>query len=220
MSDLLKDLLKIIPEASYDLIARILPGGIIIATAASAEVPLVGLKVTGALSVQQTVVFLSLSYAVGLAISSLIHIFHFITWPLIYLFLHRGKVDIRFIESLKKTKYNGENSINLEWNKPSLAQAILGRAHDIIKHMSPSERPVVVKLFAEVALLYSLSIASLVALLITHDLSRYRIVPLAFLIAAIFRSFRTWSRHATILDALMTPKAAEPLSEDTSQTND
>jgi hypothetical protein len=27
MSDFFKDLLKVIPEASYDLIARILPGG-------------------------------------------------------------------------------------------------------------------------------------------------------------------------------------------------
>ena len=211
MSDFLKDFLKAIPEAGYDLIARILPGGIIIAAAASTEVPLVGLKVTGALSVQQTVVFLAFGYAVGLAISSLIHIFHFITWPLIYRFLHLGKIDGRLVESLTQTNCSDEDSMILKWNAPSVAQAVLGRAHDIIKHMSPRERPVVVKLVAEVTLLYGLAMGSLVALLIIHQLSIYWIVPIVFLIAAIFRSFRTWSRHATILGALlMPPKIAEP----------
>ncbi len=99
-----------------------------------------------------------------------------------------------------------DQNLSLSWCPLSGARA-LGLAHDSIKHRSTVERPLVIKLFAEVSLLYGLAISTAITCFILAGWGRYWIVPIAFLIAGLIRSVRTWYRHQSILNAIVSKAA-------------
>lgn len=215
MANLLEKLLSAIPEAGYDLIARIIPGGLVIAAAISKnKFPLPGVTTDGSLTITEVIVFLSLAYAAGLAISSIAHGFVFLTWYVVFPILKAGKVDERLMHAIKLARQDNNQNLELNWN-PLLADGLLSHVHDIIKSRGVEERPVVMKLLAEVLLLYSLTIGMAAVLLITQEFPKYWLIPAAFLLAGIFRSVRIWTRHISILDALVMPlPTGEVKSED------
>ena len=181
MGTFLERLLQVIPEAAYDLIARILPGGIIVA----AFVPMsIHSDLDGTLKL---IVFFVLAYAVGLAVSSLAHVIHLLAWLFpVSQILRIGGVRQRL----------GEHDAEMagKWLNPLRAEAALDRIHDRIKQCS-TERQIVIKLFAEVSLLYGLTIAMILAPFVTGGW-------MFFLAAGIIRSARVWFRHESILRAI------------------
>jgi|GEM_PF-3885806 len=198
MSELLTNLVKSIPEISYDLISRMLPGGIVVAALVSSP-GIAGATIPAPDNIVSIGVFLALAYAVGLAISSIANLIHilfwwFPIWPALYL---SRKLDNSLDE------FQG-----LSWKNPIYAMGALGVAHERIKSSMEKERALVVKLFAEVALLYCLAIALLIVLGTTLT---WRLFPINvpffawasvfFFVAGALRSIRTWYRHAHILRA-------------------
>ena len=204
MSGPIDKLFNAIPEASYDLISRILPGGIVVSAAISAKIPLIGFELAKSFTISESVIFLALSYVVGLAISSLVHLIHVMMWPLMCKFLHWGKINESLPNFLKLTnKKNSSEAYLINWKNPFLGQSVLARAHDIIKHLSSEERPVVLKLFAEVSLLFSFSIGLLISLIIIGRGKEYWLLPASFFVAGFIRSISTWYRHNSILGAIV-----------------
>jgi hypothetical protein len=178
-----------------------LPGGIVVGTVAvSLDVRARGISVgvdPGALDLLLFAVF---AYATGLAISTFVHLIHCVSWFAVFPIIRSGQVSTRLTADLNKiTKDQG---VSLSWNPLSGANA-LSLAHDSIKHRSANERPVVIKLFAEVSLLYGLAISTAIACSIAGAWGRYWFGPLAFLVAGLIRSLRTWYRHQSILNAII-----------------
>lgn len=201
MSDFLDKLFQLVPEALYDAIGRILPGGIVVATvAASLDICVRGITVGLDPGTLELLLFAVFAYATGLAISTFAHVIHFVSWFAVFPILRSGKVSERLIADLK-TVTNDAN-VSLNWWPLSGARA-LGLAHDSIKHRSTVERSVVIKLFAEVSLLYGLAISTAIHCCMLASWGRYWLVPTAFLIAGLIRSLRTWYRHQSILNAIV-----------------
>jgi hypothetical protein len=196
--DTFQKVLDLIPEASYDLIGRLLPGGIAVASLASFyRIDVFGFSIDSASSFLEVTIFLAVSYAAGLAISTLAHPLYWLVWPFVYLLLP-GAALKTLRDSLNKA--SGSQSPQLKWNSPLDASFALDRAHDLIKTKDPAQGLVVTKLSAEVALVYGLSIATgLYALL---RCSQLWVIPVALLLVGFLRSIRVWQRHASILQAV------------------
>jgi hypothetical protein len=208
MAAFFNKLLRAIPEAFYDLIARILPGGVVVAAVLmrSQNVP-INLEVTA----NETIVFLAFAYAVGLATSTLVHLVHLPTWPLIYRCLERGGVRLPLEAHVQKSLDPG---LSIDRNSGLKAEAFLDRVLDHIKQV-PKERPVIVKLLAEASLLYSMFIAFAVAMLTTVTSVPTLVsiglgaAAIMFFAAGFVRSARVWFRAHSILAAITTRQAAK-----------
>jgi hypothetical protein len=200
MATFLDKLLQLIPEAFYDLIGRILPGGIVlVAVGWSLPKPVPGITININAGGLELFLFVVLAYAVGLAVSTLAHVIHRLSWFVIFPFLRAAQVPERLVADLKKA--TGHKDIVLNWN-PFNASAVLDLAHDCIKQRSAIERPVVTKLLAEVALLHGVAIAAAIGCLAKGDCGPYWWISGAFLVAGLIRSLRAWHRHQSILSAL------------------
>ena len=199
MSAFLQKLLDLIPEASYDLISRMLPGGLVVASLASYYSNAYGFSIDAKAEFLQITIFLALSYGAGLVVSTLAHLLYWITWPGVYLFLAKWTdVNTTLVETLK-TALNRESKALDPWG-PLNASVVLDRAHDFIKKEDPAQGLVVTKLSAEVSLVYGLAIAS--GLYTALNCGRYWLLPIVLLIAGTLRSVRVWQRHASILQAV------------------
>jgi hypothetical protein len=197
--DAFQKALDLIPEASYDLIGRLLPGGIAVASVASFySIDVYGFTIDSASGFLEVAIFLAVSYAAGLAISTLAHPLYWLAWMLFVYWLLPDVVTKTLSESLAKE--SGSQSLELKWNGPLDASFVLDRAHDLIKRKDPAQSLVVTKLSAEVSLVYGLSIATgLYALLSCGQLW---VIPVALLLVGLLRSIRLWQRHASILQAV------------------
>jgi hypothetical protein len=208
MDTFLQRALDAIPEWTFDLIARMVPGGIVVATfAAHYKFETYGFAIGKEAGSLEVVVFLALAYAAGLAISTLAHLLYWATWPAVYGFL-ASCTDI--IEELPKrlTEDGTHGSKQLQWNCPLGASVVLDRAHDLIKTENPRQGSVVTKLSAEVSLVYGLSVAS--GLYAALNCGQYWGVPILLLFAGYLRSVRVWQRHESILRAVrQAPKRQE-----------
>ena len=201
MGKFLEMLLQAIPEGTYDLIGRILPGGIVIAGVVTAQnLQIRSLFVGADVSALGVVVFCAFAYATGVAISTFTHLVHYVTWIALFPILRGTRIAARITSDLSKVA--NDNNLTLGWN-PLTGENVLGYAHDCIKQRSPTERPVVTKLFAEVSLLYGLAIATIVALSLIGALGKHWPVPVAFFVAGFIRSLRTWYRHQSILNVVI-----------------
>jgi hypothetical protein len=190
--------LDLIPEASYDLIGRLLPGGIAVASLASFySIDVYGFTLGSASGFLEVAIFLAVSYAAGLAISTLAHPLYWLVWPFVYWFLTDAATKT-LMESLNKA--SGSPSPELKWNGPLNASFVLDRAHDLIKRKDPAQGLVVTKLSAEVSLIYGLSIAT--ALYALSYCAQIWVIPVALLLVGFLRSIRLWQRHASILQAV------------------
>ena len=198
--DAFQKALDLIPEASYDLIARLLPGGIALASFASTySLGFYGFTIDGSSGFVAVAIFLVLSYATGLVLSTLAHPLYWLTWPFVYCILAKHTdAGQRLTEALDRAL--GTQSQKLEWKNPLGASVILDRAHDLIKKRDPSQGLVVTKLSAEVALVYGLSLAT--GLFSVLNCGRFWFVPVVLLVLGYLRSVRLWQRHATILQAV------------------
>ncbi len=86
MSDFLEKLFQLIPEALYDLIGRILPGGIVVATVAvSLDIRARGVTIGVDPGTLELFLFAVFAYATGLAISTFAHAIHFVSWFPVFL---------------------------------------------------------------------------------------------------------------------------------------
>ena len=199
MGEFLKKLLDLIPEATYDLISRMLPGGLVIAAFASSYYPdTYGFSINGSTEPFEVGVFLALSYGAGLVVSTLAHPLYWFTWPVVWIYLVKWTdVSEKLTDNLSKA-LNTESKA-LDWKCPLNASAVLDRAHDLIKKEDPLQGLVVTKLSAEVSPVYGLSIASGLFAIAN---CRYWVLPIVLLGAGIIRSIRLWQRHATILQAV------------------
>jgi len=196
--DAFQKVLDLIPEASYDLIGRLLPGGIAVASLTSFySIDVYGFTIDSASGFLEVAIFLAASYAAGLAISTLAHPLYWLVWPFVYWFLTDAATKT-LRESLNKA--SGSQSFQLQWNGPLNASFVLDRAHDLIKRKDSTQGLVVTKLSAEVSLIYGLSIATgMYAFL--HSAQLWAI-PAALLVVGFLRSIRLWQRHASILQAV------------------
>ena len=196
--DAFQKALDLIPEASYDLIGRLLPGGIAVASLASFYgIDVYGFTIDSASGFLEVAIFLAVSYAAGLSISTLAHPLYWLAWSLFVYWLLPEVVTNTLTESLNK---EGSQSPVLKWNSPLVASFVLDRAHDLIKRKDPTQGLVVTKLSAEVSLVYGLTIATgLYALLSCGQLWG---IPVALLLVGFLRSIRLWQRHASILQAV------------------
>ena len=192
--------LNAIPEWTFDLIARMLPGGIVVATlSAHYNFKVFGVATMTEPKLPEVIVFLVLAYAAGLVISTFAHILYWLTWPFVYAFLSCC-TDV--IKDLPKVL--GDENVRsrpLHWNCPLGASIVLDRAHDVIKTENAEQGSVVTKLSAEVSLIHSLSIASGLYAALNH--CQYWQVPILLLFAGYLRSIRVWQRHDSILRAVM-----------------
>lgn len=203
MTSFLDRLLQLIPEVSYDLIGRILPGGIVVAaTAVSLDVRTRGINIGPEPGALELILFVVFAYAAGLAISTFDHVIHFFSWFAIFPILGCSQVSARLTADLRTV--TKDQNLSLNWC-PLSGSTALGLAHDFIKQ-NAIERPVVTKLFAEVSLLYGLAIAAAIACSIAATWGTYWLVPVAFLLAGLLRSLRTWYRHQSILNAIVNAK--------------
>lgn len=202
MSELLKVLTEKIPEASFDLISRILPGGIVVAAVIVSQhysgfVSALGITLVRPFDLVSIIVFAAFAYAVGLVLSALARLPNFLFWFIVFRILKAGGVDA----DIKKAFYDlGLGFINLSYN-PSNALRVFDRAHDYIKSKSSQERSVVIKLAAEVGLLYNLLVSVFIVALLCN-VSQLFWILLVLVLAAVIRSVRIWHRHASILAAL------------------
>lgn len=198
--DTFQKALNAIPEWTFDLIARMLPGGIAVATfAAYYKVGVFGFAITPKSEPLELIVFLALAYAAGLAISTFAHVFYWGTWPVVYAFLS-SCTDV--IETLPREIGDEKPKPKpLQWNCPIGASVVLDRAHDLIKTVNAGQGSVVTKLNAEVSLIYNLSIAS--GLYSVLNGCQYWQVPMLLLFAGCLRSVRVWQRHDSNLRAVM-----------------
>jgi hypothetical protein len=200
MGTFLQKLLDLIPEATYDLISRMLPNGLVIASLASSYYPdSYGFSISTSTEPFELVVFLALSYGAGLVVSTLAHPLYWCTWPVVWFYVTKWTdVGEKLSESLKKA-LNTESKA-LDWKCPLNASVVLDRAHDLIKKEDPAQGLVVTKLSAEVSLVYGLAIAS--GLFTILNCGRYWPLQIVLLVAGILRSVRVWQRHASILQAV------------------
>ena len=200
MDTFLQKALDAIPEWTYDLIARMLPGGIVVASLTSYyNFQTYGFAIGKEAGLPEVVVFLALAYAAGLAISTLAHMLYWFTWPFVYLFLtYFTDVIDDLTKSLRELKIEAKK---LEWYCPLHASVVLDRAHDFIKTEHAQNGSVVTKLSAEVSLLYSLSIAT--GLYAALNRNQILVISAALLFAGYIRSIRLWHRHESILRAVM-----------------
>src|SRR5258707_9426518 len=104
MGTFFQKLLDLIPEATYDLISRMLPGGIVVASLASSYYPdTYGFSINTNAQSLEVAVFLALSYGAGLVVSTLAHLFYWLTWPAVWFFLSKWTdVNETLMETLKK----------------------------------------------------------------------------------------------------------------------
>ncbi len=205
MGAFLQKLLDLIPEVTYDLISRMLPGGIVVASLASSYYPdAYGFSINTNAKSLDVAVFLALSYGAGLVVSTLAHLLYWLTWPAVWFVLSKWTDVNKTLLATLKTALNRDSKA-LDWKCPLNASAVLDRAHDFIKKEDPAQGLVVTKLSAEVSLVYGLSIAS--GLYAALNCGRYWLVPIILLVAGLLRSVRVWQRHASILQAV-TSKAA------------
>lgn len=162
-----------------------------------------------------TVVFLAFAYVSGLAMSAFAQLLHAILWVFEYPILRAtGALKLARIGELKPEFSNRihelalssayeecRESVNdLRWRSMFLGPATCSRIHSLSKAMHKESLPVMIKLVAEVGLLYNLA----VAVLITWPFVRipwYVLVGVAssFLLAGFIRSIRTWIRHMEYL---------------------
>lgn len=198
--DTVQKALDAIPEWTFDLIARMLPGGITIATfSAHYKFEAFGFAITAESKPLEVIVFLVLAYAAGLALSTFAHILYWVTWPAVNAFLSHC-TDV--IEDLPKVLGDEKGkSKPLQWNCPIRASVVLDRTHDLIKTENTRQGSVVTKLNAEVSLIHNLSIAS--GLYAAFNCWQYWAVPILLLFAGYLRSIRLWQRHDSILRAVM-----------------
>jgi hypothetical protein len=200
MSSFLEKLFQQIPEVFYDLVGRILPGGIVVATATKVH----GIAIGTDSGFLELVLFTLLAYPSGLAISAFAHLIHLLSWYVTKPILEWSQISKRLMTDLKTI--TSDQDITLTWN-PLRGAAILDRVHDFIKQRSPVARPVVTKLFAEVSLLYGVAISTAIACVSIEGYGKFWLFPAAFLLAGLIRSLRTWFRHQSILNAIInTPK--------------
>lgn len=200
MGAFLQKLLDLIPEATYDLISRMLPGGLVIASLASSYYPdTYGFSINAKTESFEIAVFLALSYGAGLVVSTLAHLLYWLTWPAVCLYLTKWTdVSEKLAESLKKALKSESEA--LTWKCPWAASVVLDRAHDLIKKDDTTQGPIVTKLSAEVSLVYGLAIAS--GLFTFLNCGKYWPLPIVLLLAGVLRSIRLWQRHASILQAV------------------
>lgn len=158
------------------------------AVAASYDLRIQGLSLGTTSSTLEVVVHGASAYAVGVAISTLAHLIHWPTWFLVFPALRFGGVPDRLARILKTA--TNTSDLTLNWN-PIKAEALLDHAHDLIKQKIPSERLWVTKLFAELSLLYGLTVATTVACLLVGNSSTCFVASVAFFVAAVIRSIRT-----------------------------
>jgi hypothetical protein len=208
MGTFLQKLLDLIPEATYDLISRMLPGGLVVALLASSYFPdTYGFSINASVEPFEVAVFLVLSYGAGLVVSTLAHPLYWLTWPVVWVYLVKWTdVNEKLMNTLNKAL--SAESRKLDWKCPLNASVVLDRAHDLIKKEDTAQGLVVTKLSAEVSLVYGLSIAS--GLFAVLNCGRYWLVPIVLLIAGILRSIRVWQRHASILQAVTSKAARAP----------
>ena len=189
----------LIPEASYDLIGRLLPGGIAVASLASFYgINFYGFTIDGASDFLEVAIFLAVSYAAGLAISTLAHPLYWLAWALFVYWLLPDAASKTLTEC--QGKASSSQSPELKWNRPIDASFVLDRAHDLIKKKNPAQGLVVTKLSAEVSLVYGLTIAT--GLYATLSCGQLWGIPVALLLVGFLRSIRLWQRHASILQAI------------------
>jgi hypothetical protein len=200
MSAFLQKLLDLIPEATYDLISRMLPGGLVVASLASSYFPdTYGFSINAKAESLEIALFLALAYGAGLVVSTLAHLLYWLTWPAVWFYLTKWTdVSVKLAETLKKA-LNSESEA-LDWKCPLRASVVLDRAHDFIKKEDAAQGLIVTKLSAEVSLVFGLSIAS--GLFAVLDCGRYWLLPIVLLIAGVLRSIRLWQRHASILEVV------------------
>ncbi|HLX80097.1 MAG TPA: hypothetical protein VKS43_05885 [Burkholderiales bacterium] len=200
MDTFFKKLLDLIPEATYDLISRMVPGGLVVAILASSYYPQTfGFSLNTNSETLAVTIFLVLSYATGMAVSTLAHPLYWGTWPFVYAFLATSTdANERLMTILKSTLK--VDSLKLDWKCPLNASFVLDRAHDLIKTKDPTQGMVVTKLSAEVSLVYGLAIAS--GLYTVLNCYKFWPLPLVLLFAGFLRSIRLWQRHASILQAV------------------
>ena len=193
------------------MIARLVPGAMLVAVLSSAA-GFPDLTIPAQDDPVRKIVFFAVfaaaAYSAGLTVSALSWILSALGWFVVYPILkYAGSVDTL-------TSAFTRHSLQappLAWANPLVAMDVFARAHDHIKAHAHEERGVVMKLAAEVTLLYSLTIAFLVVGVCMKWPARYFVVPLALFTGGIIRSVRTWQRHATILLANPTrPLSAQP----------
>ena len=208
MGAFLQKLLDLIPEATYDLISRMLPGGLVVASLASSYYPdTYGFAVNANSGSFEIAVFLALSYGAGLVVSTLAHPLYWLTWPAVWVYITKWTdVSEKLAETLKKA-LNSESKA-LDWKCPLAASVVLDCAHDLIKKEDTSQGPIVTKLSAEVSLVYGLAIAS--GLFTFLNCGRYWPLPIVLLIVGVLRSIRLWQRHASILQAVLNKATRAP----------
>lgn len=199
MGTFIQKLLDLIPEATYDLISRMLPGGLVVASLASYYPNAYGFSIDAKAEFLQITIFLVLSYGAGLVVSTLSHPLYWLTWPGIYLFLGKWTdVNTTLVETLNAALKRESKALD-PWC-PLNASVVLDRAHDFIKKQDPLQGLVVTKLSAEVSLVYGLAIAS--GLFAFLNCGQYWLLTIVLLIAGALRSVRVWQRHASILQAV------------------
>ena len=190
MSELWKALGRI-PDVTYDLMSRIIPGGIVLAGLVKwlcLPVPWDQLQIT---------VFLVLAYLVGLGVSTIASVVgNNVAWVLVVKWMVDSHAYGTIARALKEAEQNAP------WS-PLPGMRLMGRAHD---RMGLSEewqhkKAIGTKLFAEVALLYSMAGSlAIVGLLISWKDGFIWICSGVFFIAGVFRSWRTWERFANFVE--------------------
>jgi hypothetical protein len=197
LSDLLKGAIDKIPEVSFDLMSRMLPGGIVVAALVSSQrLSALGITTTKPSDITDIVVFSIFAYALGLAVSALARLCNDVAWFFVLPYLKLGGVT----EGMKQAFFNlGLENIDLGWN-PANAMRVLDCAQDYIKSKSAKEGDLVLKLSAEVGLLYNLVVAVSFAGLLLNDWSLELLVVVSLLfLAGVIRSSRIWYRNISIL---------------------
>lgn len=167
MSELFKSTIESIPEVSYDLFSRILPGGIIV----SAFIARFQVGAVVPYELNETigmVIFLFVSYAVGLIISAYGHTFHWVLWPAVYLLLELNKRDKTYSDAKNYLYDNNSKKLLVEYEDLSgcsffASTKLLDNIRSFITDAAPEKEKLLVKLFTEVALLYNLAIATFIA---------------------------------------------------------
>src|SRR5262245_30213699 len=123
----LEKALNLIPEASYDLIGRLLPGGVAVASLASFyAVDVYGFTISSASDSLEVAIFLAVSYAAGLAISTLAHPLYWLAWALVVYWLLPDEAAKTLSEC--QGKASSGQSLELKWNHPIDASFALDRA--------------------------------------------------------------------------------------------